>query len=300
MLGIHVNLTSPSRGKNKNSNKYSQEDYDILTTILSALKWRQNCGKIKMYTDSDGYEFYKKNNMIDLWDGGIDCLFGNDVFKNINPDAFWAAGKIYAIKEQKNPFCVIDTDMIVWSNLDNLLCGKDVVCVHEEYIGHYCNVDDIVVSEDYVIDKNYDFSLNPSNTALLYFENLKLKDDYVDKSIEFMKNSSPEKHLEHHYMKDQYILFAEQRMLAMISKKNGTPVKYLFDGYFPPDEQTILTHVWVFKLTMKKDNYLREEFCKKCIRRIVSEFPEYKDVLLKINELSKYYDYISLFGGNNK
>ena len=46
ITAFHSNWTSPFFIQN-NLNEYYIEDFEILTTILSALKWRQNNGSIK-------------------------------------------------------------------------------------------------------------------------------------------------------------------------------------------------------------------------------------------------------------
>ena len=55
MQAIHANWTRP---RTDACNSFFVEDFDIMTTILSALKWREKNGTIKMVTDSAGYEFY--------------------------------------------------------------------------------------------------------------------------------------------------------------------------------------------------------------------------------------------------
>ena len=45
--------------KDQKSENYYIEDFEILATILSALKWRENNGDIKMVTDERGAEYYK-------------------------------------------------------------------------------------------------------------------------------------------------------------------------------------------------------------------------------------------------
>ena len=48
--GFHSNWTRPFFTLNKDK-EYFIEDFEILTTILSALKWREFNGSIKMITD---------------------------------------------------------------------------------------------------------------------------------------------------------------------------------------------------------------------------------------------------------
>ena len=48
---FHSNWTAPFLRANPNKNYYI-DDFEILTTIISALKWRENNGSIKMITDT--------------------------------------------------------------------------------------------------------------------------------------------------------------------------------------------------------------------------------------------------------
>ena len=56
MNAIHSTWSKP---RIYSTGSFFIEDFDILTTILSALKWREKNGMIKMVTDSAGFEFYK-------------------------------------------------------------------------------------------------------------------------------------------------------------------------------------------------------------------------------------------------
>ena len=50
MDAIHINWTKPFR--NRFNAPYEVEDFEILTTILSALKWREKNGNIKSLSQS--------------------------------------------------------------------------------------------------------------------------------------------------------------------------------------------------------------------------------------------------------
>ena len=94
MDAIHINWTKPFR--NRFNAPYEVEDFEILTTILSALKWREKNGNIKMVTDSVGAQYYKKTGLDVIWNSVENILDNVDVNSNV----FWAAGKIFALKEQ--------------------------------------------------------------------------------------------------------------------------------------------------------------------------------------------------------
>ena len=39
---------------------------------------------------------------------------------------------------------------------------------------------------------------------------------------------------------------------------------------------------------MKNDNKKRTEFCVRCIKRIIKDYPDFEDKLMNIKELDKY------------
>ena len=125
MDAIHINWTKPFR--NRFNAPYEVEDFEILTTILSALKWREKNGNIKMVTDSVGAQYYKKTGLDVIWNSVENILDNVDVNSNV----FWAAGKIFALKEQNAPVAMIDTDFIVWEKIDEEKLA-DVSVIHFE------------------------------------------------------------------------------------------------------------------------------------------------------------------------
>lgn len=113
MNTFHSNWTKPFSLRNQ-GRSYFIEDYDLLTTVLSALEWRAHNGGIKMVTDSTGAEYYYRLGLSHIWDLGVtaslDALNSKDIF----PLSFWAAGKIFALQQQPVPCVMLDTDFIAW------------------------------------------------------------------------------------------------------------------------------------------------------------------------------------------
>ena len=291
-LGIHINLTSPSRGKIEGEKKYKQNDYDLVTTILSALKWKEKNGKIKLYTDIAGFNYYKENKLLDLWDGGVDIFSNDEISSDIDTESFWAIGKIYAIKKQTGSFCVIDTDIIVWENISEYFKDKDVVCVHRESISFnntYRPLSYYQMKDGYVFDPDWGYKEDACNTAIIYFNNDDFKNKYCEQSIHFAENCIPSK--ETLYLE---IVFAEQRILPMFAKKYGVEIHSIFNTYFPSN-QNVVTHVWGLKYSIKNNTILKDNFIERCLMRIIVDYPEWKERLLCIEQFSPYYGYIEGF-----
>ena len=121
MKAFHSNWTAPYL---INSSTYEMKDYEILMTILSALKWREKNGSIKMVTDKTGKEYYKKIGIEAIWDLGIECKL-DGIYDLVNKEIFWAAGKVYALSMEDGPIAMIDTDFIVWKPLEELIKERD-------------------------------------------------------------------------------------------------------------------------------------------------------------------------------
>lgn len=280
MNAIHINWTRPyfARG----ASEYEAEDFELLTTILSALKWRENNGSIKMVTDRAGADYYRSNGLDCLWDGGIDESL-EDICQN--EGMFWAAGKLYALALQKTPVAVIDTDFIVWGEiLFDKLPALAVIHDEELYADVYPEPGHFQMEKDYRFDPDWNWHIKAYNTAFYVIKDEELRRYYTSEAIRFMDNSKP--------CGDSltYMVFAEQRLLAMCAEKLKketlvfSKLEKLFrngDGFF--------THTWGMKQQMRDNTELREAFCRKCIDRISRDFPYMRQIMSNIDILKKYF-----------
>jgi len=285
MEAFHSNWTTPSFKGTKGENYYI-EDFEILTTILSALKWRENNGGIKMFTDERGAEYYKKLGIESLWNLGVDVSLDNYISKDIDPKLFWAAGKIYSLQKQNTPCAMIDTDFIVWKPINEIIMDSKVCIIHKENIseGIYPGKEYFNMKNNFEFDKAWDWKVKPCNTAFTYISDEEFKKYYVDSAIDFMENViSGEDRLKN-------MVFAEQRLISMCAKKMGITIDELVDleDLFK-NEQTYFTHLWGFKRVMKTDFSQRGDFCIRSIKRIVEDFPEYEEVIANIRQLAYFY-----------
>ncbi len=277
MNAIHIISTAPFFAKK--SGAFSVEDFDLYCTVLSALSWRRHNGNITLCTDSKGAEYYKEIGLCDIWDEVRVCI--PDDLEGIDPQMFWAGGKLLALRETAAPCVMLDTDFIVWDKLD---FGDVLIAAHREEL-----YPDIYPPLQYFRLNNhilppFDESVLPLNTAFLYLPDNDFKEFYVSQAIAFMKSAVP--------CDDRlcYMVFAEQRMAAMCAEYTGTPVKTLLDKnnlFFPQDS---FTHLWGAKQAMRDNPPLRRDFCEKAARRIKTEFPDYAytaDIIEKLAHKAK-------------
>lgn len=262
MNAIHIISTAPFFAKK--SGAFSQEDFDLYCTVLSALSWRRYNGDIRLFTDRAGAEYYRSVGITDIWNEVRICI--PDDMEGIDPQMFWAGGKLLALRECKAPCVMIDTDFIVWRKLR---FGREIVAAHrEELFPDIYPPFEYFRLKDHILPQ-FDASVLPLNTAFLYLPDDDFREFYVSQAIAFMRSAVP--------CEDRlcYMVFAEQRMLAMCAEYTETPVKTLLDKellFFPQDS---FTHLWGAKQAMRDNPGLREDFCGKAAERIRREFPEY-------------------------
>ncbi len=283
LLALHVNWTKPSQVRNPQGN-YHIADFEILSTILSACLWRQYNGPIKMYTDNIGYDFYDSWGLLGLWDGGVDVDVLEGIPNDIPADIFWAGGKLYAIKEQKVPFVMMDTDLLVWNSIHDIVAGKKLMAYHSESLEQLksCYIDYRFLKkrEGYKPDPNWDWNQDPYNTALTYFNDSKFLKYYTDKSIDFMRGNT-ERPME---MVSQMV-FAEQRIFGMCAKRKKIAVGTFLTS--PYDNNPSFTHIWGGKDEARNNPQSEIKLCEALSKAITNRYgvncisPQVSNLLLK-------------------
>lgn len=279
MKAFHSCWTAPFKARNPNSD-FNIPPFEILTTVLSALYWQKNNGDIAMICDKTAYDFYKNNNLINLWNDGIQVLL-DDIPNEINPHIFWAAGKLFALKNMEKPCVMMDTDFIVWEKLsfDNI----KLAAIHPEEL----------VTETYPPEEHFctdfdfsglDWTVPAANTAFSFFGDKDFTDYYTSTAIDFILCS---KNADNPLT---YMVFAEQRLLSMLAKQQNIKLDYFSSlPQLFTSGQTRFTHTWGFKQQMQQNTNIMHDFCKKCANRISKEFPEWTHILSNIDCLLPYF-----------
>lgn len=266
---------------------YQMTDFDLLTTVLSALVWRRENGSIRMITDDTGAQYYRSLGLTDLWDGGI-FTYLNDIPSAIDPCTFWAAGKLYALAATPAPCVMLDTDFIVWHSLSEHW-HRPLAVIHREALNPaiYPAPSAFVLAPSYHFPTNWNWHEPACNTALTYFGNDTLRKTYVGQAMDFMQAARGRDGL-------IYMVFAEQRLLAMCAQACGVPIhafsteQDLFQG-----NQRDFTHIWGFKQAMQEQPVLHELFCQKCAARIRKDFPICANICQTIPQLQPYFQQCS-------
>lgn len=273
MKAIHINSTAPFFAKHKDG-AYFIEKFDVYNAVISALQWRKVNGEISYITDTAGKKYIEKLGISSVWNS-VEALIPDD-FEGINPQMFWAAGKLLALREVSAPVAMIDTDFIVWNKLE---LEDTLVAAHEENItpSVYPEKSYFKLKKPFELDV-LDGTVLPLNTAFLYLPDEDFKQYYVNQSLAFMKSAAD--------CGDRlcYMVFAEQRLLAMCAKKLQIATKTLMDKdelFFP---QSDFTHLWGAKQVLREDLGQRADFCRRARERIERDFPAYKDIIASIEK----------------
>lgn len=280
MQAFHSFWSKPNR--TKNNGHIEIPDYELLILILSALKWKQLNGSIKMITDSAGAAFFAANGFENLWSEPLDIGL-DSLDDGIDPFLFWAAGKLYAMARMPCPCVMIDTDMIIWQNIGGLF-QQDVIAAHAESLSSlvYPEPDVFRMKKGYTFPYEWDFSVEPVNTAFLYMPEISLRDYYVTSAFEFMASVE-----QANVNPAISMCFAEQRILPMCVAARKVHITYLLDGQ-KLEHQQIATHLWGHKKFLSEAPAERDLFCVKCIKRILLEFPEWEVCLSQNAQTHRY------------
>jgi hypothetical protein len=291
MTVIYSLSTAPFFAKNPDS-VFEIDKFELYTAALSSLV-RRRAGNITiMHTDRRGQLFFEQKGLLSLWDD-VRITLPLDL-GGINPKMFWAAGKLFALESSDCPVLMLDTDFIAW-DLPEL--DDSIVAAHREELAEhiYPPISSFKMRDGYVFD-SVNYSPRPLNTAFLYMPDTGFKDFYVEKSLNFMRCALDcDDHL-------TYMVYAEQRLLAILAEHKGVKVRELFrhplDGLcshraelrrLPPDLECVhvqqsYTHTWGAKQVMRDIPAECERFCEKCRTRIRKDFPEWEWIISKIEK----------------
>jgi len=140
------------------------------------------------------------------------------------------------------------------------------------------------MDSNYQFPAEWDWTALPCNTALLYIGDEQFKEYYTSESIRFMRNLRETKNI------TAEMVFAEQRLLAMCATARRIQIKTFLD-IDNLETQNAFTHVWGFKRELHVNWEKRHEFCINCVERIISDFPEERTVLEKIESLKPYISF---------
>lgn len=283
MKGFYSIWTGPFYLKHDKSESFYLNDFDLLTFILSACVWQENNGPAALHIDNKAMEYMEGLKLLDIFENGV---FDLKVSDKINPRVYWAAGKLQALLNEKNPSVMIDLDLVIWKNLDEFFKGADVYGIHREYIRPeiYPSFDYFRINENYKLPKDLSEKAEPLNTAMLYISDDDFRRYYATKSLEFMENTVEEnENLKH-------MVFAEQRLLPALADLEKKKIKTMFDHGEDIGNQPYFTHVWGHKNILKYNYAERKKFCKRILNRLKNQYSDVFEKVIVIENIKDYLD----------
>ena len=235
MKAIHVNWTKPFfekhrlRGhgfeliKNLKSTIYTQPDYQLLYTMVSARRWRIHNGPIKLYTDSVGASFYQRFGILGLYDE-VDIDFLNKYSKSkVDAAYFWTSGKIKCLAHQNEPFVFLDQDMIIRTKIPDFLKQNDLNIAHWEIGRGYYYFDKEKFEKEITHTpwiENYNVDDWSPNTSFLQFNNIDILKQYNDWHKKLVTTNGEE-------IPEWFWLLTDQGILGHIIRENDYKVNTL-------------------------------------------------------------------------
>ena len=262
---FHVLWTKPYLANGKS---FNMNDAEILTMVLSALMWQKYNGTIKLYTDNRGYEFISEHGLLSLWDKGIDTEVLENNMYPIDPEIFWAAGKLMALETQTGPCVMLDTDLVVVRSIHKQLEQAVITALHAEILEPdvYLHPSLLKQPVDFKFPDYYNWAASPSNTAFLYMRDESFKKFYVNESKKFMFNNS-----ERPKELVSQMVFAEQRMLSICADHMGFPVTHLISDPFSLSNRDVI-HLWGFKSQLRENRKIQTIYMKQLLNTVGKEF----------------------------
>lgn len=293
---IYVNWTKPFFNKNKFTGiksylkdgsptplEYKLEDYEKLMQIYSFISAKRHTGApIKMYTDTAGYEYYRKENMLQYFDEvDVDFLNSVNADSSIDPAKFWTSGKILSICNEKPPFLFLDTDFFLLSKIPDWVFEKDVTHAHWELLRAWLYVAEGRVKDEFKLDiPEFSETMLIPNTCFLF-----MNDNELVKSLQ---KRYRELHLhivtkDYKYVPDELWLMTDQNILGYLLRARNanvghainkiyiqfadslgstavgnTPTWTHFDNIEKQLPEVEYHHVWFEKASIHKDQIYKE------------------------------------------
>ena len=261
--------------------KFKMRDFELLTFILSAMKWQELNGNVTIYADEEACRYLEDTRGISLFKGGVKRLI---VDEDIDPACYWAAGKLYAIRAIDRPYAMIDLDLIVWKCLSGECDKNGIKVIHREPLRPeiYPDYRNFAMREGYSYPYEFDDNVLPANTALLMLGNVEFAHEYANTAIEFMRNTiSAEDNL-------CRMVFAEQRLIAIAAEHMNITIDSFYDYAENIGMQDMFTHLWGHKNILKYNYDERLKYCRGIMKMLKEEFPQAFDIVSGLPEMREY------------
>lgn len=270
--------------------RFAMEDFEILVAILSALEWRRHNGSIKLYTDTPGAEYLERLGLSFLWDDGIDTSTLESSTLSTNFTVFWAYARTVVLEAERAPCVMLDTDLVVWRPIRSLIRAP-FMALHSEPLDGvtYVDKEKIHTAPGYVWDPHWDWTVSPTNAALMYFDQDDLRAYCAREGLKYLEDNL----MEGEDKSQAHAVFVEQRLYPMCAAKLGVPTEFFLwdmagDRLADGNANDTFTHLWVYKRRLMKDDQARHRICSRMTSRILRDYPTMNYTLAAIPSIAPY------------
>jgi hypothetical protein len=199
---------------------------------------------IVFVTNQKSLDFFNGVGFLNLYDQVITDVFDDYPYERVSPN-FWATPKLWLMSHLKDPFLILDTDLILNVPIKNFQ-GNDLTYLHRELQSGYLRPHEVSVSPSWNWDNllYYFKRVLPINVSVLHMKNMDFKDYYVKTYFNFVLDNPGNSFFED----EEYIdktgvqTFAEQYLLSSLSLK----YKMEIDGKFNTKSLSNLLHGYGF------------------------------------------------------
>lgn len=230
---------------NLNLDEYSMIDYDYQShqdAVINARKW--STFPTKLYTDEIGFNWYKKNDLLKLFDEiDYEILENYKKSYNINSGRFWTSGKVFAMCHEEPPFIYLDNNFILNEKPPEWIFEKDVVFSQWELQRGDNYITKKMLDEFNLKIPNFSQNMLRPNTSFLYVNNKELLTKLKKQHLEIVTKSYTKN------IPDWLCVLSDQSLVGYICRELNLNVDTLEDkiyiSHHEHDETVGETPKWV-------------------------------------------------------
>ena len=279
MLTFHSIWTGPAAAKGQTEMRLW--DFEWLTW-LAGLMQSKTAGPVVLVADKLGASLVKTMGLASFYD---EIVLGLDsIPKTVDPEIFWAAGKLYAIPLLKRlkhyrpdgPVCSLDWDCIPWTPPP---MRSRISCLNLENLA-WPWYKDCRSKYDSFVPEGVNWNLAPANNGAIIFEEHGQMCRYARTATGFMERFSSAASTNNYFDLPRYVYgdamtFAEQQLLSTAARHMNEDVLPMVpvrsDGFI--GENAFFTHLWTTKSLYRAFPEARIHYTNQLIRHIRHNFP---------------------------
>jgi hypothetical protein len=259
-------------------------EFEALTWLLSALEIRKH-SPIRLITDTRGLKFVRNTGLEWLYNGGITTAL-DGIPQGIDPQLFWAAGKLYSWLGIDEPAVSVDTDAVLWAPIQ---VTSPVMALHMETRDWPWYARNQADFASFGFEgSEWDWSSHPLNHGVLMIQDTGLMRRYAETAVAFMERYSehcraleregkarpPQQH--------DAMLFVDQRLLVMCARQSNLAVHPITSLH--PEKCCIYRdpkclHLWMSKGYYRYCAAARVALCNFLIGYLLEHHPESRRTL---------------------